>query len=114
MNDMLKYAPDITACFTGHRQISHAEETLLNRQLDCHIHKAFGQGYRRFICGGALGFDTLAARAVISFRRDHPESGVQLIMAIPCRGQENRWSIPDRNIDHEIRSQYDCVAALSP
>lgn len=50
----------------------------------------YGQGYRRFFNGAALGFDQLAAERVLALRGRHPD--VQLIMAIPCEGQNRHWS----------------------
>ena len=42
-----------------------------------------------FFSGGALGFDTLAALAVLELRRRHPD--VSLVMVLPCQSQSSRW-----------------------
>lgn len=50
---------------------------------------------RTYITGGALGVDTWAAEAVLAFRKEFSEtygfSPVQLVLAIPCQGQESKW-----------------------
>jgi uncharacterized phage-like protein YoqJ len=59
------------------------------------IEYAYSEGCRTFVTGGAIGFDTLAAREVIRFRMSHPD--VKLILALPCVEQEIKWS--DRQKD---------------
>ena len=50
----------------------------------------YSRGYRRFICGGAVGFDTVAASAVIDSKLYFPD--IKLILLIPCRDQTAKWS----------------------
>ena len=59
------------------------------------INFAYSEGCRDFFSGGAVGFDTLAAREVIRFRISHPE--VRLIMLLPCVSQDERWSPSQRS-----------------
>jgi uncharacterized phage-like protein YoqJ len=51
---------------------------------------AYDNGCRKFITGGAIGFDTLAAREIIKFRISHPD--VSFILALPCVNQDENWS----------------------
>ena len=51
--------------------------------------EAIEQGYRYFGCGGALGFDTLAAQTVLRLRETYPE--IRLILVLPCRNQTRGW-----------------------
>jgi len=79
------------ACsFTGHRQIKkeHSEDILA--LIDKAVAFAYGEGCRVFFSGGAVGFDTLAARSVIRFRLSHPD--VRLVLLLPCINQDERWS----------------------
>ena len=55
--------------------------------------EAIEQGYRYFGCGGALGFDTLAAQTVLRLREIYPE--IRLILVLPCRDQTRRWKQGD-------------------
>ena len=76
--------------FTGHRQIESELRVALIELLGRAIEYAYGEGCREFICGGAVGFDTLAAREVIRFRMTHTD--VRLILALPCIEQDLKWS----------------------
>ena len=55
--------------------------------------EAIEQGYRYFGCGGALGFDTLAAQTVLRLREVYPE--IRLILVLPCRDQTRGWKQAD-------------------
>lgn len=55
--------------------------------------KAIEQGYHYFGCGGALGFDTLAAQTVLRLREIYPE--IRLILVLPCRNQTRGWKQDD-------------------
>ena len=50
-----------TACFTGHRHLLQHKVDELSQLIDQAVVEAYKHGYRQFLCGGALGFDTLAA-----------------------------------------------------
>ena len=76
--------------FTGHRSIAAEIRAELINLLSRAVEYAYNEGCRDFICGGALGFDTLAAREVIRFRMRHND--VRLILALPCIEQDLKWS----------------------
>lgn len=74
-----------TAAFTGHRTYrGEAAEALAALLGDLHA-----EGYRRFLCGMALGFDMAAAEAVLALRAAHPE--VRLVCVVPFAGQDRRF-----------------------
>ena len=81
---------DYICCFTGHRHLpaESADRLLfqLNRTLDILIRS----GVTVFRAGGALGFDTLAALAVLDKKASSPD--IKLEMCIPCRDQASKWS----------------------
>lgn len=81
---------EYTACFTGHRQLNEAELPALVMRLDRVLNALYQAGYRRFMCGGARGFDLLAAEAVVRLKERH--SNVQLICVIPHAYQANSMS----------------------
>ena len=54
--------------FTGHRRISNIERDRLRQILPDVITALFREGISTFISGAAIGFDTLAAQAVLSVR----------------------------------------------
>ncbi len=78
-----------TACFSGHRILEPQLLPALRALLDKTLEELWQQGYRRFICGCALGFDLLAGEAVVRFKETH--AGTKLILAIPCASQTAKW-----------------------
>ena len=54
-----------TCCFTGHRRIPPEVVAPLRERLEAEIESLIRQGVRYFGAGGALGFDPLAAEAVL-------------------------------------------------
>ena len=104
---------EITCCFTGHRKIPREKYELLRCRISNEIDRAYEKGYRRFLCGGALGFDTMCADAVIEKRKTHRDA--LLILVIPCMGQEDSWSAEDRAVYDRIYAECDecyCMSEL--
>lgn len=94
-------------CFSGHREIPEQEREALMRLLDKYINEFACCGIKHFLCGGALGFDTMAARAVLRARER--DGGICLALAIPYRGMETRWNEAARLEFEDILSQADSV-----
>lgn len=78
-----------TCCFSGHRIIAREDVLPLADDLHSTLETFIQGGITRFIAGGALGFDTLAANEVLSFREVYP--AVQLHLILPCRDQAKLW-----------------------
>ena len=97
--------------FTGHRRIEISHRAGLGGILARAIAYAYGEGCRTFYCGGALGFDTAAAREVIRFRLAHPD--VRLCLILPCQDQDARWSSAAREAYAYILSSADEVIYVS-
>ena len=100
-----------TCAFTGHREIKAAHQVGLSDLLLRAIGFAYNKGCRRFITGGALGFDTVAAREVLRFRLSHPD--VLLIVFVPCLDQDMSWSARQRDAYDYILSSADEVKFIS-
>ena len=88
------YNKNTTCCFTGHRNIPASHARKLEAGLENTITGLLKYGINTFISGGALGFDMMAAKAVLKAKEKHPE--VQLILALPCRDQHSRWCQKDK------------------
>ena len=58
-----------------------------------------------------MGFDTLAAQAVLRAKKKHPQ--VKLILVLPCRSQADRWSERDKAVYEDIKAQADKVVYVS-
>jgi len=103
--------PEITACFTGHRAIARELLPVLRFRLEAELRRAYSTGYRFFLCGGALGFDTLAAQAVLSLRAELPD--LRLIMILPCGDQDRFWSAREQRIYQQILTEADHCRVLA-
>ena len=75
--------------FTGHRDIAPERMKRLENLVERAIAYAYGEGCRNFYSGGALGFDTLCAKAVLKFRIKNPDA--RLVMVLPCISQADGW-----------------------
>lgn len=92
-----------TAAFTGHRSQKLPfgfNETLpsalkLRAAIRAEIEYAVLCGYMFFLTGMALGTDMIAAEEVLSLKKElYPH--IELIAALPCRGQSDSWPLSNR------------------
>ena len=97
--------------FTGHRNVEKHHLQGIFGLLDRAISYAYNEGCRDFFVGGALGFDTLAAKQVILFRIHHPD--VKLHVIIPCKTQADSWSSSQVRTYEYILGMADTVECLS-
>lgn len=100
-----------TCCFTGHRSILSANREEIIRQLEKIITELIHAGIDRFLAGGARGFDTLAAQAVLLLRKMYPN--IKLILALPCLSQTKGWCEKDIAVYETIKSQADEIVYTS-
>lgn len=96
-----------TACFTGHREIPAAERSGILREVTDTVRSLYERGYRTFCAGGALGFDTIAAQAVLALRKTYPD--IRLHLILPCKNQAARWSAGDQTVYETIKAAADEV-----
>jgi len=106
-------------CFTGKRPQNmpfkfdeyHPRCIALKEKMYNEIEKLISIGCSHFITGMALGVDIWAAEAVLYFkRRGMP---VLLEAAIPCKGQEKRWSVKYQERYRHILEQCDKVTCIA-
>ena len=88
----VEFLKNESVCFTGHRQILDKHMQILPLRLERAIQRLTQLGYCHFIAGGAIGFDMMAAEAVVSAREEDPR--ITLFLALPCRDQTARWKNP--------------------
>ncbi len=96
-------------CFTGHRTLEDPQA--LHRTLDDVLEQCVAQGYREFRCGGAIGFDTVAAQAVVRIRERYPT--VRLVLILPCGDQDKYWSPQEKAVYQQLLTAADEVKVLS-
>jgi len=100
-----------SACFTGHRNIPTVELPRLMERLEETVTSLVYQGVLTFWSGGATGFDTLAAFAVITARKRNPS--VKLMMALPCANQDEKWKAADKQTYKLLLDSADEVVYVS-
>ncbi|MDE7245257.1 MAG: DUF1273 domain-containing protein [Oscillospiraceae bacterium] len=100
-----------TCCFTGHRNILSADREVIACRLEKTIVELIHAGIDRFVAGGARGFDTLAAQAVLQLRKRYPD--IKLILALPCLTQTRGWSTKNIAVYETIKSQADEIVYIS-
>lgn len=98
-------------CFTGHRKIPSEQYKQIAGRLRKELIQLIESGIIYFGAGGALGFDTLAAQAVLSLKADYPQ--IKLILVLPCHEQTRGWSAGDIEIYERIRASADKVVYTS-
>jgi hypothetical protein len=79
--------------------------------LDREIEKCIAKGVTTFICGGALGFDQIAASLVITKK----EMGrkIRLVFALPCKNQEKLWNAKEKTLYRALLKEADDVIYVS-
>ena len=95
-----------TLCFTGHRKVpgrGYGEWAGIGKALFSAIDAAYKNGFRTFICGGAIGFDTEAAYAVLASMETRPD--MRLVMAIPFKNQPSAWPATAQDEYHTLLLQ---------
>lgn len=100
-----------TCCFTGHREIPPEKYMYIRRRLNEVIAELVKSGINRFCTGGALGFDTLAAFAVLEAKKMYPHIALTLIL--PWQTQSSGWASLNKANYDEILAGADEVKYIS-
>lgn len=92
--------------FTGHRIIANEDKPQLRNKLkNVCMHLIENEGVTRFISGGALGFDTIAAETVLDLKKRYPN--ISLHLYLPCTNQTARWRASDVDKWNKIKTLAD-------
>ena len=101
-----------TCCFTGHRAIPEKELPAILKRTEQAVRRLIEQGVVFFGVGGAIGYDTEAAKLLFQLRAtDYPQ--IKVILVYPFEGYTSRWSGEQRAEYARLLQQYDkavCVA----
>lgn len=81
-----------TVCFTGHRNVPENEREAISALLEAQIFELYDRGARIFKTGGAVGFDTMAAKAVLSMKDRFGEGSIHLYLCLAAPNQTMRFS----------------------
>ena len=98
---------DQTCCFTGHREISERECVRVKKNLKKILLELIEKDVIFYGAGGARGFDTIAAEAVLDLKKKYPQ--VKLILVLPCPEQTKGWSEDEVDRYNEILSKADKI-----
>lgn len=94
-----------TCCFTGHRGVSRDFD---NGALYALIEEFYlKENVRVFICGGAVGFDMVAAASILRLKKDYPDA--QLWLFLPCLDQDKKWSDTEKRVAKTIKEMADYI-----
>ncbi len=112
-NDYIGAAGREGCCaFTGHRSLGAATPEEVSGWASEQIRWLYYEkNVRVFLTGGALGFDTVAAEAVLRLRAEL--SGCRLAVVIPCRDQDARWSAGNAERYRRILARADQVTEIA-
>ncbi len=97
-------------CFTGHREIDTASACQIPSVLKEVIRETISRGATRFLTGGAMGFDTIAALCVLELKEEFPNIRLELIL--PCREQAKNWNEVGRSVYNMILARADRIEYL--
>lgn len=100
---------NLTCCFTGHRVIASKDKEKLVLDLEKAVEEVINKGVKHFICGGAIGFDTLAANTVLKMKEKYD---VFLEIAVPCKDQDAKWNKKQKEEYQKILKSADKVTVL--
>ena len=103
-----EFQPPKSCAFTGHRTLY---EGFSPRKLKREIKKLILSGVDTFYNGMAMGFDLLAAEAVLTVKKEQPH--VKLIACIPCYNQEKSFPEEDKKRYARILKKADEQVLLS-
>lgn len=104
------YNKDRTCCFTGHRVIPNEAKESLSLKVKDAVLEMYERGYRTFVGGGAIVFDTLAELTVIGLRSVYDD--MKLVLAVPCANQDERWNFTQRAVYERVKKACDEVIVL--
>ena len=94
--------------FTGHRLLNDKDE--ISKILFETVEHKIQDGFDHFLCGGAIGFDTVAGEVVLGLREKHP---IKLELVLPCKDQDKGWSAKDRSHFEYLLSNADKIRYIT-
>lgn len=104
---------ETSVCFTGHRKINNTQRTAILDDTVAAVVGLVKRGYTDFILGGALGYDTLAANALLILREQPNYDHIKIHLFLPCESQTKGWRAEDVAEYNRIKELADTVTYIS-
>ncbi len=102
---------DKTCCFTGRRKLDDLDKSKINNLLIKEIELLIKNEYKIFLVGGAIGFDTIAAIAIINLKKKY--SDIKLHLVIPCPEYTKNWNADAMLLFTNIKNSCDKIIYTS-
>lgn len=102
-----------SCCFTGHRSFTGDTTNLDTRLYDILERAINKKSVADFYCGGAVGWDELAAQTVLKLREIYPH--IKLHLILPCSNEEQtaKWTKEQKAEFYRILNLADSVEYTS-
>jgi len=106
-------------CFTGYRpqkfpfplNFENKDYFKFNAKLESTIRQLIKKGITDFYCGGAYGFDIMAAEIVLSIKKCIHD--IRLFCVIPFKNQADQWNNKWKERYENVLSQSDKTVLIS-
>ena len=102
---------ETTCCFSGHRSLPPETMAFVRQRTERAIRDLYSQGYKSFITGGALGYDTMVAVLLFQIRTEIPE--IRVVLAYPYEGYNGSWTLQQWQEYRDRLLRYDEVVCVS-
>lgn len=101
-------------CFSGHRIIPKEILPQIEMAVEKSVIELLSHDVIFFGSGGALGFDQLAAEAVLRLKANYTH--IKLVMVLPCPPEQQslKWNDGQKKRYFNLLEQADKVRVLSP
>lgn len=100
-----------SCCFTGHRKLPDGQRAAIMERTETAVKKLLSGGINRFLLGGAVGYDTEAARLL--FRLKNVHRGIKVVLIYPFDSYTDRWNDAQKAEYAKLLPQYDNVIKAS-
>lgn len=102
---------ETTCCFTGHRDIFPPISEHLKNLVTQEVTKLIENGVDTFICGGAVGFDTLCAFCIIKLKETY--KNIKLVLFLPHQNQDRFYNEKNKAFYEHIKHNADKIIYTS-
>lgn len=95
-----------TCCFTGHRVL---KKDFNVENLEKVIEKVIKNGYKTFLVGMAVGFDTVVFETLLKYKKQN----IDIIACVPCKNQNKYFTKKQNEKYNELLLSADKVVYIS-